>query len=116
VAPAPLTPNQELPVPTLQPRPKVSRSLRLLDIDGRLVLVITMQHSTRRAEEKFYHLTPLPTDSGCAFELRQSELCGSETYHVSLDDFGSCDCRGFTAWSHCKHFDAVKKLRELGRI
>jgi hypothetical protein len=103
-------------MPALQPRPKVTRSLRLLSIDGRLVLTITMQHSTRRAEEKFYHLTPLPESAGCAFELRQSELCGGEVYHVSLDDFGSCTCRGHRGWRPCKHLAALRKLRELGRI
>lgn len=105
-----------MPATTRKPRPKPTRSCRLMNIDGRLVLTILMQHSARRAEEKFYHLTRLPADCGCAYELRQSELDGGEVYHVSLDDFGSCDCRGFTAWNHCKHFDCLKKLRELGRI
>jgi hypothetical protein len=54
-------------MPTLQPRPKVGRSLRLFEHEGHLVLTITMQHSARRAEEKFYHLTPLPESAGCAF-------------------------------------------------
>jgi hypothetical protein len=86
-------------MPALQPRPKTTRSLRLLSIDGRLVLTITMQHSARRAEEKIYHLTPLPESAGCAF-----------------DDFGSCTCLGHRGWRPCKHLAALRKLRELGRI
>src|SRR4051794_33696313 len=97
-------------------RPKPTRSCRLMNIDGRLVLVIVMQHSARRAEEKFYHLTRLPADCGCAFELHQSEPDGGEIYHVSLDGHGSCDCKGHLQWSHCKHLDCLKKLHELERI
>jgi hypothetical protein len=101
---------------TFQPRPVTNRSLRLFEHEGHRVLTIVMPLSPRRAEEKFYHLTSLPAESGCAFELRQSELCGGQVYVVRLDDFGSCTCLGYRGWRPCKHLAALRKLRELGRI
>jgi hypothetical protein len=103
-------------MPTLQPSPKVSRSLRLSQIDGTQVLTITMQQGTRDPLVRCYDLLEEPGTNGLEFALSKSELAGGETYHVSLDDFGSCTCRGHRGWRPCKHLAALRKLRELGRI
>jgi hypothetical protein len=66
-----------------------------------------------------YSIRPIPCDFGEAFELVKLEEDG-ETYHVLVDDAytnaPSCDCKGCLQWSHCKHADAIKALREAGRI
>jgi hypothetical protein len=101
---------------TRKPRARSERSVRLLDVEGQLVLQITMR-TGRRAECVQYHLTRLPSDFGTAFELRKSACCGEEVYHVLLNGAeSSCECKGHLRWGKCKHVSALARLLEMGRI
>jgi hypothetical protein len=108
-------------MPTLQPprpRAKPLRTLRLFEVDGKLVLVIR-QMTRHTAKETRYWLEALPADCGPAsFSLSKFTCDGPETYEVDLVD-RQCDCLGHLQWGHrttCRHLAALNTLRELGRI
>jgi len=76
--------------------------------------------------ETDYWLRLLPSDFGEAFRLMKiiptndgpAEL--GEVYDVLIEDAytsaPSCQCKGFLRWGHCKHADAIKALREQGKL
>lgn len=67
-----------------------------------------------------YGLERIASDFGTAFRLTKYE-CGKEgpqgEYDVLIDGLrSSCTCKGFTYRGHCKHVDALTKLRQLGKL
>ena len=104
-------------VPAARPPVKVSRSCRLLEVDGSQVLSIAVTRG-RQATQAYYHLTALPADFGPAFELRKSILDGGEVYHVNLADDGKypCECKGVLHRDRCKHVEGLLALRRAGRL
>ncbi len=39
-----------------------------------------------------------------------------DAYTVSLAGKGTCGCKGHTAWSHCRHVEAVQALVVAGKL
>jgi hypothetical protein len=103
--------------PARKPHQPRERTARLLDIGGRLVLTIT-EWFVRTARATSYHLRPLATDFGTAFELTKFSSAGGEVYHVHPDhQLGdSCDCKGFVAHRHCKHRNCIAELVRRGLL
>jgi hypothetical protein len=75
-------------------------------------------------KETDYLIRPIPSNFGEAFELTKLEPTDDgpaelgDVYHVLIEsEFNaSCECKGFLRWSHCKHLDSLKALRERGVI
>ena len=66
-------------------------------------------------EEANYFLTPIPSDFGNAY--RVEKIGGTEVYDVNLaDGHGTCECKGFLRWNHCKHVDGLKALKTRGKL
>jgi hypothetical protein len=66
-----------------------------------------------------YLLTPIPADFGRGFRLEKVglEADGEGPYHVNLDGAsGTCDCKGFGRWNHCKHADGLAALIAAGKL
>ena len=81
---------------------------------GRWVLQLTYWRPRRSAEDQFYHLAPIPSDWGRAFEVRKLQADGGECYHVHLTSDGpTCDCRGFLQHGMCKGGRGCKHIAAL---
>ena len=61
-----------------------------------------------------YDLHEIATDYGRGFELTKPD---GTIYHVCLDGLCStCDCKGFTKHSHCKHVESLTALEAASRL
>jgi hypothetical protein len=99
-----------------KPRQKPARFIRLcVKPDGQAPGVVRI---TVGKEQTDYLLAPIPADFGRGFEIRKIGLeADGEVYHVNLDgDKGTCDCKGFGRWNHCKHADGLAALIAAGRL
>ncbi len=100
-----------------KPRTKPARFIRLcVKPDGPAPGVVRITVGQDQAD---YLLTPLATDFGRGFEVRKIglEANGEDPYHVNLDGAsGTCDCKGFGRWNHCKHADGLAALIAAGRL
>ena len=68
-------------------------------------------------EEANYCVRPLPSDFGEAFEVEKIFVPDGNTYHVNLDgEGGSCECKGYLRWGHCRHVEGLKALRAAGQL
>src|ERR1700685_4369311 len=101
---------------TRRPRVKtvVPRTLRL-DADT-ATLTITMTTSKKVAQTD-YSLERIGSDFGDGFRLTKhvghpADDCDIYNVHVSNEGH-TCECLGHLRHHHCKHVDAVVKLREL---
>jgi hypothetical protein len=94
-----------------KPRPKPARFIRWAlrpGPDGNGVIRITV--GGKAAD---YLLTPMRADWGRGFRLDKIGLEGNGEgpYHVNLgSDGGTCECRGYLRWGHCKHRDGLAAL------
>lgn len=63
-----------------------------------------------------YHLTPLPTDAG-GLAYRFAKLNG-EVYEarVSPEGLTSCGCKGMAYRGRCRHTQALRALRNAGKL
>jgi hypothetical protein len=100
-----------------KPRPKPARFVRLvIKPDGANSLgVVRLTVAGRSAD---YLLTPLATDYGKGYRLEKIGLeANGEAYHVNLGaDGGTCECKGFLRWGHCKHTEGLAALIAAGRL
>jgi hypothetical protein len=70
-----------------------------------------------RGRETDYHVRPIPSAFGSAFEVTKILAADDATYHVNLDgDRSSCDCLGFTHHGHCKHAAGLVALKRAGKL
>jgi hypothetical protein len=68
-------------------------------------------------EEANYCVRPLPSDFGQAFEVEKIFVPDGNTYHIRLDgEGGSCECKGFLRWGHCRHVEGLQALRDAGKL
>src|SRR5579883_2645099 len=97
-----------------KPRPKQARSicLRVKPREQATGLV----RITVGKEQADYFLTELPADFGRGFQVEKMGLEVKEgAYHVNIDgQTQTCDCKGFSRWSHCKHSDGLAALIAAG--
>lgn len=114
--------NAEQATPSAVRAEKPVRTLRHQCEGNRHVLTIMVPKSRKTVVTR-YTLERLTTDFGEGFRLAKlpdeplTERQDAANYDVLLSaDGNACDCRGYTRWKHCKHLEAVLKLRELGRI
>src|SRR5262245_13197450 len=99
-----------------KPRQKPARFVRLcVRPDGSAPGVVRLTVGKEQAD---YMLTPIPADFGRGFKLEKIGLEGNgETYHVNLGgDGGTCECKGWLRWGHCKHVDGLAALIAAGRL
>jgi hypothetical protein len=107
-----------------KPRAKPQRFARLDDrpsVDEPALLTLHVG-----GKEFDYWLRLVPSDFGEAFQLTKIVPTGDgpaelgEVYHVLCEDAWPeaprCDCMGALRWGHCKHADAIKTLREKGKL
>lgn len=99
-----------------RPRVKPTRTVRLAlapsDETGFAVIVITVSK-----ESDTYHVTPLPSDYGAAFEVAKVSDPEGKAYQVCLEgNGGTCDCKGHGRWGRCRHVEALQTLRANGQL
>jgi hypothetical protein len=104
-------------VPSKSNRTRPTRVLRYDIMTAALTIMVT---TGKRVVEATYSLERIGSDFGDGYKLTKhvghpGDEC--DIYHVNLSDEGStCDCKGASRHGHCKHIDAVRKIRELGMI
>jgi hypothetical protein len=101
-----------------KPRAKPARSIRLVVRPDGGTGVVRINVGKQSAD---YSLREFRSDvGGRAFELVKVGLeADGECYHVRLTGNArqdSCDCRGFTRHSHCKHRDGLAALVAVARL
>jgi hypothetical protein len=70
-----------------------------------------------RGKDTDYHVCPIPSDFGTAYEVTKMFEADDAVYHVTLDgNRSSCDCPGFCHHGHCKHVSGLSALRQAGRL
>jgi hypothetical protein len=70
-----------------------------------------------RGKDTDYHVCPIPSDFGTAYEVTKMFEADDAVYHVNLDgQRSSCDCLGFTHHGHCKHVSGLTALRRAGKL
>jgi hypothetical protein len=68
-------------------------------------------------ETTHYRVQAIPSDFGDGFTVEKLDDSDPTVYHVNLSAEGhTCDCKGFTRWSHCKHSDGLAALRSRGLL
>src|SRR5437016_4737732 len=99
-----------------QPRPRVKpgRTVRLAlapsEVNPFAVVLIA-----DRAEDT-YHVRPLPSDFGTAFEVEKIAPDG-RTYHVNLEgQTGTCECLGHLRRGTCRHVQGLQALQAAGKL
>ena len=99
--------------PAPRQRRKPARFCRLVKTDGKAVLVIR-QALAKGDQTDAYTLEPIPSDFGRGLILHKHD---GTSYAVNLSGPDStCDCKGFTRWSRCKHASALLALQRAGRL
>ena len=79
----------------------------------------TFVRITQDGEACHYWVEPVAADFGTAFRLEKPSAAEGEeaTYDVLLSAEGdSCTCKGHTYGGYCKHVDAVRALRQAGKL
>src|SRR5437588_6078583 len=101
------------PVRQRKPRPKPERRVRLcVRPQGDAPGVVRIRVGTEQAD---YFLTLLAVDFGRGFKVEK--IGHADAYHVNIDgDRKTCDCKGHTRHSHCKHSDGLAALIAAGRL
>lgn len=105
-------------VPSVKPaRPKTLRFLRYVPATGTLTLRVVRG---RQTVETAYSLERIGSQFGDGFRLTKNvghagDECDRYDLHLS-DEGHTCECRGNLQHGHCKHVDAVVRLRDLGMI
>ena len=70
-----------------------------------------------RGKDTDYHVCPIPSDFGAAFEVTKMFEADDAVYRVNLDgDRSSCDCLGFSHHGRCKHVSGLSVLRQAGKL
>jgi hypothetical protein len=89
------------------------RSVTLYDVAGHLTIRIVTERKTSR-----YHVEPVPSDFGGAFEVTELDRDDAETYAVLLDGArSSCTCKGHALGGYtCKHIASLNALRNAGAL
>lgn len=68
-------------------------------------------------EQDDYLVRPIPSDFGTAFAVEKIADPEGKSYAVNLTgNSGSCECKGFLRWGHCKHSDGLMALRRAGQL
>jgi hypothetical protein len=70
--------------------------------------VIRITEEGKPAED--YNVEPIGSDFGRAFAVTK---LGSEQppYHVLLErEGGTCECKGYLRWHHCRHLESLTAL------
>ena len=75
--------------------------------------VLSIREVKGRKEKEDHYILRENPNTDRAFMLGKVVRKGEERviYHVHLRE-GTCDCRGFEAWQHCKHVQAVAWAEE----
>ena len=64
-----------------------------------------------------YFIYPIASEFGAAYRLEKFGGYGGGAYDVNLDgEGGSCECKGFLRWGHCKHVEGLRALRDAGKL
>src|SRR3954454_25368764 len=103
---------------TLNPAPrqrsKVARlrTVRLTTTDaGTSALVIRQKQGNQAEQVDAYFLEPIPSQMGGRGLILHKH--DGTSYCVRLDGSdSSCDCKGFTRYSHCKHVESLLELQQ----
>ena len=94
---------------------KLARSARLgTEFNGVRAMLLTVGKL-----QTGYYLSRIPADFGEAFRMEKFACDGGDVYDVNLDAATgnhTCTCKGGTYHGHCKHIDALKTLREAGKL
>src|SRR5262245_37909277 len=115
------------PRPTVKQRKPPVKPQRFARLNDRPTFdepaLLTLQVGSKEFD---YWLRLVPSDFGEAFQLTKIIPTGDgpaelgEVYHVLFEDAWPeaprCDCKGALRWGHCKHADAIKALREKGKL
>jgi hypothetical protein len=101
-----------------KPRPKPARFVRLvIKPAADSVGVVRLTVGGKSVD---YLLIPMRADFGRGFRLEKIGLEAREgegPYHVNLDGAsGTCECKGYLKWGHCKHGDGLAALIAAGRL
>lgn len=102
-------------------KPETERTCKLTSNEyGHPILTLaeTKGVRVRKTTRTHYHLECNPTRGVRAFRLFKMPEQGEEqeVYDVQLIPEPSCDCKGFTAHGHCKHYDALLALAAWNRL
>ena len=99
-----------------KPRQKPARFARLVIKPGPDTVGVLRLTVNRKSVD--YLLTPIAADWGRGFRLEKIGLdFDGSAYHVNIDgDKKTCDCKGHSRWSHCKHADSVAALIRAGKL
>src|SRR5262249_2308732 len=94
-----------------KPRGKPERRISIADPDPNGPARVVRVEEGRKVDH--YHVRPIPSDFGPAYEVRKLGEHGTEaTYAVNLDPLGpACDCLGFSHHGHCRHVEGLTALR-----
>ena len=99
---------------TRQPKPKPTRSIRLVrpPLDGVAVFCVTLGD-----EATFYTLHEIPCEiGGRGFAVHRTGL--GTLYHVRVGtpEECSCECMGFLRHGYCKHVLGLQALIATGKL
>jgi hypothetical protein len=97
---------------------KVSLVLPLNDAGQNGVMRITEKRGRKVLVDE-YLLYKIPADFGTAFLVEKRDYAVGEEhrYHVNLDgEHGTCECKGFLQWNHCRHVESLRALTAAGRL
>jgi hypothetical protein len=97
-------------------RVKPTRTIRLAlppsDVSAVAVMVITVGKA-----QDTYHVTPIRSDFGAAFEVAKVSDPGQPVYQVCLEgNGGTCNCKGHSHRGTCRHVEGLAALRRAGKL
>jgi hypothetical protein len=86
---------------------------------GQNGLLRITERKGRKVVEDEYFLDRIPADFGMAFLVEKRDYAVGEEhcYHVNLDgEHGTCECKGFLRWNHCRHVESLRALAAAGKV
>jgi hypothetical protein len=67
-----------------------------------------------------YWVAPVPSDWGLAYHVDKDGCPFSDEHShdvlIENEQGGSCSCKGFAAYGHCRHLDALRSLLAAGKL
>ncbi len=104
-----------------KPRPRPDRTVRLTLVPDAAHESPGLVNITEGGKLTSFLVWAIPSDFGRAFRLEKftTHRRGDDDaeYHVCLEgNGGTCECKGFLRWSHCRHVEALHALVNAGEL